>query len=490
MNLSGPADYGTELPFVDVFRLSRTWISQKQGEGWGKGPELKVDKQGWITQLEEGCFAETPLCTIHEGNHYPSGDYVLLYDGEGEFGFTNAIVKEKKPGRLVITVDSSRGGFFLQLRKTNPQNYVKNIRVIMPGFEQTYQQQRFHPVFLERWQGMKSFRYMDWMHTNGSKVSKWEDRPTMEQMTWTRDGGIPLEVMIEHANLMKADPWFCMPHLATDEYVRNFAQMVKEKLDPSLKIYVELSNEMWNSQFEQTRHGQGRAKELKLGPAERPWEGGAMYYVQRSVEMFKIWEDVFGGKDRLVRVIAWQAASGTYWLDGMVMARTKPGEVDALAIAPYMSMNLSPKSKPSSDEVAKWTVEEVMHHVMTKSLPESAKWMEEAAAVAKKYNVKLVCYEAGQHLVGVGGGENNDALTKLFHQANASEQMGEAYREYFAAWEKAGGDLLCNFSSVSSWSKWGSWGLVQYYDQGPKDSPKLRETLKWGKSLGQKVQEP
>ena len=99
--------------------------------------------------------------------------------------------------------------------------------------------------------------------------------------------------------------------------------------------------------------------------------------------------------------------------------------------------------------------------------------------MAKKYNLKLTCYEAGQHLVGVGGGENNDKLTKLFHQANAHPRMGEIYTKYFKAWEDAGGDLLCNFSSVSNWSKWGSWGLVEYYDQGPKDSPKLAATLKW-----------
>ena len=28
MNLAGPADGNTELPFVDVFRMSRPWISQ------------------------------------------------------------------------------------------------------------------------------------------------------------------------------------------------------------------------------------------------------------------------------------------------------------------------------------------------------------------------------------------------------------------------------------------------------------------------------
>jgi len=38
MNIAGLADWNTELPFVDVFRLSRTWISQREGEAWGNGP--------------------------------------------------------------------------------------------------------------------------------------------------------------------------------------------------------------------------------------------------------------------------------------------------------------------------------------------------------------------------------------------------------------------------------------------------------------------
>ena len=71
--------------------------------------------------------------------------------------------------------------------------------------------------------------------------------------------------------------------------------MVKEQLDPERKVYVEYSNEVWNSLFPQTRYSWEKAKELGLGPKERPWEGGGMYYAQRSVEIFKIWEEVFGG---------------------------------------------------------------------------------------------------------------------------------------------------------------------------------------------------
>ena len=71
INLAGPADWMTELPFVDAFRTARPWISQKKGAGWGQGPELAVDEFGWVKRLEPGCYAEAMLCTI-SGGHYPA----------------------------------------------------------------------------------------------------------------------------------------------------------------------------------------------------------------------------------------------------------------------------------------------------------------------------------------------------------------------------------------------------------------------------------
>ena len=150
MNLAGPADWMTELPFVDVFRTSRPWISQRNGAGWGQGPELALDESGWVKKLEPGCYAESMLCTI-SGGHYPAGTYTVLYEGEGKIDFgKNAKIVEAKPGRILIDVDSSKGGFSVQIKETNPQNYIRNIRVIMPGFEKTWEKEPFHPVFLKR----------------------------------------------------------------------------------------------------------------------------------------------------------------------------------------------------------------------------------------------------------------------------------------------------------------------------------------------------
>jgi hypothetical protein len=111
-------------------------------------------------------------------------------------------------------------------------------------------------------------------------------------------------------------------------------------------------------------------------------------------------------------------------------------------------------------------------------------------ATADKYNLRLVAYEAGQHMVGVAGGENNEAMTRLFHEANLHPRMGDLYRDYFAAWTAGGGDLLCNFASVGTWSKWGSWGLMQYADEPAAQSPKFMATMTWAAQCGQPVNLP
>lgn len=487
MNLNGPADWNTELPFVDVFRLSRSWISQKQGTAWGKGPQLVLDERGWVTRLEPDCWAETPLCTVEAG-HYPSGRYTVLYDGEGRLEFVHAArVVSREPGRMEIEVDASKGGFFLQLRETNPADYLRNIRVIMPGFENSYRDNPFHPVFLQRWQGVACLRFMDWMHTNGSKLKRWSDRPTPDDATFT-DKGVALEVIINLANRLDADPWFCIPHLADDEFVRRFAELVQQRLEPERNVYVEYSNEVWNGMFEQSRWAGQQGQ--KLGFADKPWEAAWRYTAYRSVQIFAIWEQVFGGTQRLVRVLPSQGAN-PYVSERVVEFHDAYRHADALAIAPYITCNVPPQGKGlTSVQVEKWSVDQALDYMEQTSLPESIGWIQGQKNVADKYGLKLVAYEGGQHMVGVGGGENNETVTKLFHAANRHPRMGEIYRQYYAAWTAAGGDLFCYFSSVGSWSKWGSWGILQFYDDDPLQSPKFVATMRWARQCGQAVKWP
>ena len=479
INLAGPVDWNTELPFVDVFRLSRTWISQREGAKWGQGPALERDALGTIKRLEPGCFAETPLCTI-DGGRFPQGQYTCLWDGDGQLRF-NGIgrVVATEPHRIVFEPRPG-SGFFLQLRATNPADPVRHLRVLMPGFEQTYQQQVFHPAFLARWKGFDTFRFMDWVHTNGSPVATWDQRSTLDSATWT-ERGVPLEVMIDLCNRQHANAWFCLPHQADDDFVRHFARLCRERLDPALKVYVEYSNEVWNSQFEQARYAQRKGRELGLGDAARPWEGGGMYYARRSTEIHKIFEQEFDPR-RLVRVLAWQAV-GAWWFENILLKTGDTAQhVDALALAPYFGLLIPQRGngrQPDAATVAGWSVDQILDAAEHDALPASLKAMTEVKAVADRHHLRLICYEAGQHLVGVAGGENNDALTAKLLAANRHPRMGGLYTRYLDGWAAISADLMCLFSSVSRWSKWGSWGLLEYYDQTEQDQPKFKAVMDW-----------
>lgn len=495
MNLGGA---GAAEPFADLFRIAGAWISQRPGTPWNSGPALDLDAHGWVKSLEPGCYVQAELGVFSGGGHYPSGQYTILYDGEGTFAFwptsVASIVDASQPGRIVLQVNAT-DPFFLQINSINPANYPRNIRVILPGYESTWQTNPWRSDFLQRWAGVACFRFMDWQWTNNSTVLHWNDRPTPDDATNAIHHGTPLETMIDLCNRQHANPWFCMPHQADDDYVQQFATMVKNNLDPTLKVYIEYSNEVWNSGFTQHTYAMQKADELNLGEQTRLWEGACIYYAQRSVQIFKIWEQVFGGKDRLVRVLAWQAAAdANYWLDTLLLAGTQPGDVDALAVAPYMAFNIpatsSDPNSPGADVVATWTVDQVLDFVEQHSLPDSISWMNNTKGVANKYGIQLIAYEAGQHLVGVGGGENNTTVTNLLHEANAHSRMGTLYTSYFAAWQTAGGDLMCIFADMNPWSKWGSWGLLQYTDDDPLASPKFMATMQWAQSLGQPVNVP
>ncbi len=489
MNLSGPADWNSELPFVDVFRLSREWISQREGAGWGQGPALDLDANGWVKRLEPGCYAETLMNTIDPGPdgrpRYPGGTYTVLYDGDGDLRFWNAArVVRSEPGRIQIEVDPSRGAIFLQIRRTNPNNHVRNIRVIMPGFESSYLKNPFHPKFLQRWSGIACLRFMDWGETNNSRIERWTDRPTLQTATWTARG-VPMEVMCDLCNRLQCDAWICIPHRADDDYAERAARLVREKLNPRLRVWLEYSNELWNGIFSQHRYASERGRELNLGGSGADWEYAWRYTAYRSVQIFNIWRPLLG--NRVIRVLpVWFANA---WVsERIVEFQQAYRSADVMAIAPYLGTTFTPDSNPSADEVSRWTVEQALDYLENNDLPQCVQLLREQSALARKYNLRLVAYEGGTHFLGAGGAENNERLTQLIMATNRHPRIASIYRRYYRAWEEQGGWLFNYFASTSTWSKWGCWGILEYMDQDPREAPKYVATVEWARRLGQKMQ--
>jgi len=274
---------------------------------FNQDPVAKVadrPKNGWVSKLAPNTKARKILCSGGK-NEYPSGRYIILYDGEGEIkpNQLTANVVRHENGRLEVDIDGKQGMFAVEIISTNPQNYIRNIRVIMPGYESKYTENPWHPDFLCRWSGVTCIRLMDMMRTNNSNQITWQDRPQLNDASYVKKG-VPVELLVDLANRLKTDVWFCMPHQADDVYIKSIATIVKNTLSPNLKAWIEYSNEVWNRGFLQYTYAKQRGMSLKL--TNEDWLAPYKFYAHRSVQIFQQWEQVFSGKERLVCVLATQ----------------------------------------------------------------------------------------------------------------------------------------------------------------------------------------
>ena len=479
LNLAAPDDWTTEWPFVDLFRTSRNWISQRTGAKWGMGPAVSVDADGWVTRLEKDSWVEAAILT-NDGGHYPAGKLVVTWQGQGEVSmWGDGKTTNQTANRFEFEMGKA-GNHFVRITATEPTDYVRDLHVWLPGFEQTGAEQEFHPLFLNRLRGLRTLRFMDWMNTNNSTQQTWDQYPT-EHSARQSDGVAP-QIMARLANRVGADPWFSIPHLADDTWVRQFATAIRDTVDPDHKVYVEYSNEVWNGQFAQARWAQQRGVEQGLYSTGWEWQAGLRIQAQRSVEIFRIWREVFGAEadQRLVRVLATQAANPTSG-ETVLSWQDAYREADAVAIAPYFTCDgdylgtgklANPGLPKAATAVLRAGVNALLDNCQRALHHEIHDWIARYRALADKYGLALVGYEGGQHLVGVLGGEQNSAVNNLMFQANRSSRMHGLYAQYLSQWRELGGGTLAMFSSGGAVSKWGSWGLVEYEDQPIAQTPK------------------
>ena len=66
---------------------------------------------------------------------WPNGTYYVYYDGEGvvEFGFDATEIKINEKSRKILNVTLTTvldNGIFMKIKKTNPLNPIRNMRVV------------------------------------------------------------------------------------------------------------------------------------------------------------------------------------------------------------------------------------------------------------------------------------------------------------------------------------------------------------------------
>ena len=490
----------SSIPFINLFKSS---IPFADTHPWLSSADVEYDQHGWPVNLNGGVAGTKFLNRLPVGTT-PDGFYTVLYKGIGELKYGNdAKLISSKPGRDIIEIKAGSDEILnasLIISKTNKQNPVHDIRILLPGgicsnnlyqrvdrkdscqntdylsFEDNHDTLTFNPAYLNF---MKDFRLIRFMNMSGMTRNPIQDchkRNTLDKATWGRKEGYrgaPIETMVNLANTLRAGAWFSMPYQANNQYIQRFANYVHQHLNPKLKVYIEYSNEAWNNIFVHRRYTIDQGVNLQLDTD--PQTAGVKFYAKRSVEVFKIWEKAFSDKKRLIKTLSgWSANSN---LSSQLLSYNETHKhVDAFAIAPYFYADLKTLRKASS-------VDDIFEAVQSKwsryGLSASIKQIKQQALIAKEFGVELIAYEGGQHLVDWATRAVEDHPNPLLYAANRDPRMGNLYSQYLNAWHEAGGKTFVHFSAPRIYSWYGSWGAKEYITQPRSEAPKYDALLKY-----------
>lgn len=445
--------------------LGNRWQIMGNEKKWVGNLSDHIDANGWLRSVPPGTTAVRSL--NHPNFTNGKTEITCRFTGKGEMAaLWHGSVTEQSSGKNYIrfrwltqvpkndreTVDN----IFLRVTSVDPLDPIRNIDCRESTMDPKI---RFNPAYVESVQGFAVMRYLGVMNQVTVPTLSWAMRKRLDNASQDSDDGMAIEDMVALANEAQVSPWFTLPYHADDDYQRRFAEYVHANLDPKLVAHVELSNEMWNSVFyAQYIRIQREGIERGLSPKNN-YEALLRRYAQRMTEIMKIWTTVY--KDRpksLVRIAATQ--SGYVDTSNMVLGFEDAAKwVDALAIAPYFSFD---KKKYPLDS----SMEDLFVGIDA-SIEETLAFADGHRSIADKYGLRLITYEAGQHIVL----PDNIPLLKAL---NRDPRMETAYRRYIDGWAKRNGDMMVLMHDVGPIGRYGAWGIREYLGQPMNETPKAR----------------
>ncbi|MCJ7874265.1 calcium-binding protein [Phaeobacter sp. J2-8] len=514
MGLNGIADWSTQQPFVDVMKTARRWVGHTQST-WGAWSYEDLladgvfDDQGWVTRLPDGVDRiETFVLTeLPQEVQSLRGSYRMTWKGSGTLDVVGlAKVQARNDHEIWFNFRPDDDTVAVQIRETDPEgtgDYIRDIAIVHENHIPLHEVGMvFNPDFVARIADLRSLRFMDWMFTNGSDKVTWQDRARVSDYSYAQRG-VPVEHLLTLANLVGADPWIPMPHMADDDFIRRYAETVRDGLDLRLKVYVEYSNELWNRIFPQAIWA-GQQAEARWGDAAGD-NGWMQFAGMRAAEVADLWTDVFGddAPARLVNVIAvqtgWPGLEEPLLQAPLWQAEGHEAPVtrfQAYAVSGYFGHSIGSEDgggqlRSLLDEAAETARaagaaqglqrvalrEYVREHRFQGTIAPTIARLREGslaelteelwpyhAGVAAKHGLALVMYEGGTHIQGQGPWLEDADMTAYFHQLNYTPDMAEIYTDLLQAWRAVGGTMFNAFVDVGAPSKYGSWGHLRHLD--------------------------
>jgi len=592
-------------PYLANALAGGAWIEFSDWE-WGEGIDWwgspQFDENGFPRYLKPGLKLRATLFGLHctYGNRpaaWPDrsgparGHVVLAWRGSADIRLDGGVYLAGESsgastgmltdGRRVYRYESGEHLQWLEIHEIDPVRPVTDIKVWLPDPADpeylSLENRLFHPLLLARLadRDWGYIRFMDWQETNGNPQRDWSDRrlpaccfqsgplhprnpaPGVDWVGGNRPSGIAFELAVALCNAANKDLWICVPHLASDDFVTRLARLIRYGSDgvqpypgpqanpvypplaEHLRVFVEYSNEIWSGgwAFPQGEWAAVQASALGLS---KP-----VFNARRFCEVWRIFQEVFGGAGRLVRVAAVFTAAEWYTgpfleeLRGYGATLTPPVGSDVIAATTYFGNGIQDWAHQQAEAAAgtadPWfytgehfddggilrsvarppedpywvgpdlarhlqaTFDEWTRRLLNGSAQEGAgpdavgvgggfdQWLRELALTAFETPIPIIAYEGGPSLYTDdrdGGDSRDDGLTTFMEALNRHPRMREVYRIHLDHARARGLWSHNPFVDCGAWGKYGQWGHLEQLDQDPATAVKYDFVLDWVDEAG------
>jgi len=482
VNISLPERGGT---YIDLVKENYRWTSLASGSAISSS---EVDSKGWPAVDAQYVVDFRPVAEwsndIDDPEEYRidvSGTWKCSMNGQasvsavagGSIQNLNYDAGENFTSFEFVVPQGSHGFFlinFTNTRRTSANGLntgFTNFKMLRPGYDND--NDLFHAPFLALFDSVnfEAIRYMVFTGSNGSDPDypaqiEWSNRKLPDDAAQVdlpainKLEGACWEHVIDIANRTSTDPWINVPVSASIDYVTQLANMLNEQLNPGLKIYVESSNEVWNSApgFEQTLYNSQQASALGLSDIQN--------HARRTIELAEIFESVFGtgSLNNQVRINLCYHKPMLKWsvVPMLEYIRDQHGTPSdylwALGCQTYFSGGH--ESGESIADILEDCRESITSQIdETGGVNEAGRRQWIATAAAWNLPGGFVSYEGGPDHGG-GSTENIGNIILAERNVGMYEIMQYNLKDAFI---DLGASLAMQFTLTSSYSRYGCWGL-------------------------------
>lgn len=481
VNIGLPERGGT---YIDLVKENYRWNDLVTGNPL---TPAQVNAQGWPIQNARYVVDFRPVAewvgSIDDPEVYRldvSGTWLCSFKGQAvvsAFGGTvSGLVFNiaENTSYFNFTVAPGSNGFFTidfdqtYLTPVSPINSgFTDFKMLRPGYEND--DALFHTPFLSLFDELDftTIRYMVYTGTNGSDPDfpteiEWANRKLATDASQVsinpinKKDGACWEHVIDLANRTGTDAWINVPISASTDYITQLATLFKENLNPDLNLYVESSNEVWNTApgFEQSTYNIDEAADLGITPVEN--------HARRTVEIAEIFESVFGPtslNDKIRVVLCSHKPMLQWWVEPMLnYIETNHGAPSTYLYAISCQTYFSGGHDIGEDSTA---ILADCHASITDQINDTGvdlagriQWIE----AANEWNLTggFVSYEGGPDH---GGGSVENIANRIYAERSMGmcEEMRYNLEEGFF---DLGGTLAMQFTLTSSYNRYGCWGLT------------------------------